>query len=89
MISKDIIITLDNKIEYGVIETQVVNGTQYALLANINDKKDIKINKVIKDENGIAVVSLYNYEEYLNVYPYFYSKMKKFIKEYTKNVLDN
>ncbi len=81
MIDKDIVVTLDNNLEYGVIETQIVDNVQYALLVNINNKKDVKINKVIEDELGIALQTLDSQEEFIIVYPHFYSKMKKFVEK--------
>lgn len=79
MLNKGMAIMLDNEQEYGVTETEIIDNVQYCLLINIENKKEIKICKVSKENNGIAVIELEN-EELKKVFPIFQVKAKDTLK---------
>lgn len=81
MLKKDIVITLDNGSEYGVTEAENINGIEYALMININNKKDLKICKVVEEDKGIAVIEISN-DDLKTVYPIFYSKAKDYLERF-------
>lgn len=81
MLRKDIVITLDNEQEYGVTSVEIINGIEYALMINIKNRNELKICKVIKEEQGIAVIEISN-EDFTNVYPVFYKKAKNYLEQF-------
>ncbi len=83
MLKKDIVITLDNELEYGVTSVEIINGIEYALMINIKNRNDLKICKVLKESNEIAVTEM-NGEDLVNVYPVFYDKARTYLEQFMK-----
>lgn len=62
---KDIsVVTLEDGIEYGVIDEITLGDKTYIYLANINDENDICIRKIILKENEEYIVGLENEKEF-------------------------
>ena len=53
------VITLEDNIDYNVIDRKEINGFTYLLLANVNDDTDVCIRKELKknDKEYIAMLS--------------------------------
>ena len=83
MLKKDIVITLDNELEYGVTSVEIINGIEYALMINIKNRNDLKICKVLKESNEIAVTEM-NGEDLVNVYPVFYDNARTYLEQFMK-----
>ena len=83
MLKKDIVITLDNELEYGVTSVEIINGIEYALMINIKNRNDLKICKVVKEGKEIAVIEIHG-EDLANVYPVFYDKAKTYLEQFMK-----
>ena len=68
-------ITLENNINYAVVNTLIVNENKYLFLANENDETDDTIRKVIKKDNKEYITKLDNEDEFSEV-------MDEFLKKY-------
>ena len=68
------VITLDDNIDYNVIDRKDLNGFTYLLLANVNDETDICVRKEIKKNDKEYIAMLSSDEELENV-------LKEFAKE--------
>lgn len=85
MLNKGIAITLDDNQEYAIIETIEIHNIVYYLLTSTSNEKELKICKIFADEVGIAVIEVDN-QEFKSVFPIFYEKSKKTLKEYNIDI---
>ena len=83
MIDKDIIVTLENGVEYGVIETLIHEDIQYALLINTSNSKEIAICRVEEIDNDAHIFNVTE-EEKEQISPLFYDKVDELIKVFLK-----
>lgn len=51
-------ITLEDGIQYAIIEEEIINNTKYVFLSNIDDSEDFCIRKVINENNEDFLVGL-------------------------------
>ena len=58
MVNNINVITLEDGIEYAIIEEIIHNDKKYVFLTNVNDYEDFCIRKVIVDENEEFLVGL-------------------------------
>ena len=68
------VITLDNNLNYMVIDTILNESNKYLVLVNTNDEQDIVIRKVIVKENREYLIKLDNEDEFEEVMSIFYDK---------------
>lgn len=85
MLRKDIVISLDDGEEYGITQVEKINGLEYALLININKRSEVKICKIIQEEEGFAVVEIKE-EDLKVVYPIFYKSAKTYLDYLMKSL---
>ena len=70
-------ITLENNIDYAVVDTLVVDNNKYLFLVNENNEKDIVVRKVIKKADKEFVTKLDTNEEFESLMNEFLNKHKK------------
>jgi len=61
------VITLDNGVDYMIVDALKVNDNNYFFLVNENDKMDFCIRKVIKENDKEYLVKLDSEEEFEDV----------------------
>lgn len=68
------VITMDDGIDYMIVDEISINNTRYVYLSNVNDKEDFFVQK-IKVENGQEILeALDSDEEFDNALKIFYEK---------------
>ena len=67
-------ITLENNIDYAVVDTLMINDNKYLFLAKENDKTDVTIRKVIVKDNKEYITKLDSDDEFANVMDGFIKK---------------
>ena len=70
-------ITLENNIDYAVVDTLIVNDNKYLFLANENDEQDFTVRKVVSKDNQEYIRKLDSNEEFDNIMDVFFNKHKK------------
>ena len=58
------VVTLEDGIEYGVIDEITLEDNKYVFLANINNESDVCFRKIIIRENQEYIVGLENEKEF-------------------------
>ncbi len=71
------VITLEDNLEYMIINTIVKNNNKYVFLANVDDEKKICIRKVISEDGKEYLVKLDSDEEFAEVLTEFNDKYNK------------
>ena len=68
------VITLENNLNYLVLDTILNENNKYLVLVNKDDEKDIVIRKVIKKDNREYLIKLDTEDEFEEVMSIFYDK---------------
>lgn len=71
------VITLEDNLEYMIINTIVKNNNKYVFLANVDDEKKLCIRKVISEDGKDYLVKLDSDEEFAEVLTEFNDKYNK------------
>lgn len=71
------VITLEDNLEYMIINTIVKNNNKYVFLANVDDEKKICIRKVISEDGKDYLEKLDSDEEFAEVLTEFNDKYNK------------
>ncbi len=71
------VITLEDNLEYMIINTIVKNNNKYVFLANVDDEKKLCIRKVISEDGKEYLVKLDSDEEFAEVLTEFNDKYNK------------
>ena len=61
------VITLENNLNYLVVDTLLNENNKYLVLVNKDDEQDIAIRKVIKKEDREYLITLYTEDEFEEV----------------------
>lgn len=70
-------ITLDNGIEYLILDNEEIDGILYTLFVNINDNSDICFRKTIEENGEKCFVGLDGEKEFEKVLLKFASKLNR------------
>ena len=70
-------IILDDGIEYLIVDTEIIDNTEYTLFTNINDETDICFRKTVIEDGERFFVGLDNNEEFEKVLLKFTLKLQK------------
>ena len=70
------VITLENKLNYMVIDTILNENDKYLVLVNKDDEQDIVIRKIKVKEDKEYLIKLDNEDEFEEVMSIFYDKHK-------------
>lgn len=70
------VITLENNLNYLVVDTLLNENNKYLVLVNKDDEQDIAIRKVIKKEDREYLIKLDTEDEFEEVMSIFYDKHK-------------
>ena len=67
---------LENDKEYYVIDSVVVDNITYKLFSNVDDEMDIKIRKIINENDELYITGIESDEEFNKVIIAFEEKLK-------------
>ena len=72
-------VILENKEEYSIVDTLNYNNTEYYLLSNVNNLKDICIRKVVEED--VKYICRLGVDELKIVFNMFLEKNKHILEE--------
>ena len=80
MIGKNTIITLEDNLEYAILDTTIINSIQYSLAINIKDKQDLAIFEILNNFDEIELNRVHG-DEYEEAYKVFALSIEEIMKE--------